>query len=149
MAIDESGQLEENQMNAAMDPKTAELLESPFFVLDGPAGPLSCQWTAFNFGKALSSEFEILCPERPELTGCLFGLFDQAKGEFRMRPEVKPGTFHAVDDGCQDLDWRGSIDDVSAVGHDWDMGEDGLLFICDPEEPAADPAPRVLARLAA
>jgi hypothetical protein len=128
---------------ALLSISTAALLEAPFFVLDGPDGPLSCQWTSYKDGKATSQEFEIVCPERPDKMGGLFGLYDAHKDEFRMRPEVKPHTYEAVDGGCQDLDWRGDLNDVMDTGRDWDMGPDGRLVISDPEEPAGDPVDAV------
>ncbi len=119
------------------------LLEAPFFVIDGPDGATACQWTAFQDGRARSNEFEILCAERPEKIGCLFGLFDPKNGEFRMRPEIAPFTFEAVADGCQDLAWRGDLNSVMDTGHDWEMGPEGRLVIADPEAPAEDPADAV------
>jgi hypothetical protein len=126
----------------------ATLRDAPFFVIEGPDGPLSCQWTAFFGGKARSAEFEIVCPDRPEKMGCLFGLFTSSTQEFRMRPEVAPHTFIAVDGGCQDLEWRGDLNCVLDSGHDWDMGADGRLTICEPEEPSGDAVDAPLAQAA-
>ena len=114
----------------------ASLRQAPFFVLDGPDGRLACQWTAFEDGHAQSGEFEILCPQRPEAMGCLFGMFED--GEFRMRRAVRKtaiGYEHAADLDM-DLDWRGDLNDVLDTGHDWDM-VDGQLEICDPETEVA------------
>lgn len=122
---------------------TAALLEAPFFVIDGPDGPTACQWTAYAQGRARSNEFEIICVDRPDKMGCLFGLFDPKSGEFRMRPEVAPFTFEAVPEGCQDLDWRGDLNVVVDCGRDWEMGPEGRLVIADPEAPAEDPADEV------
>lgn len=126
-------------MNKAASHAVAELLESPFFVVAGPGGtPIACQWTCYAFGRAQSHEFEILCVDRPDKMGCLFGLFDPASATFRMRPEVAPGTWKAVKDGCQDLEWRGSMDDLVETGHDLREAEDGGIAILDPEAPAEE-----------
>lgn len=138
-------------MTLANTPAVAELRESPFFVLNGPAGRrLACQWTdeAAASGGRSNGEFEVICPETPDAMGCLFGLFDARDGSFRMRPAIRTivrnGAPHLrstafAPDLDLDLSWTGSMDDVLEVGHDWDMGPDGLLVICDPEEPALDP----------
>lgn len=120
----------------------AEIRSNPFFVLNGPDGRvLSCQWTCFDqrAGHAQGCEFEIVCPETPETMGMLFGLFEE--GTFRMRPAIDCNGSFAVLVPAHDLDqaWRGTVDDVVEVGHDWDMGPDGLLVIADPEAPAEDP----------
>ena len=124
----------------------AELRENPFFVVSGPGGErLACQWTAYAFGRAQSNEFEILCIDTPEKMGCLFGLVDPATAEIRLRPEVVFGTYEAVEGGgTQDLDWRGSMNDVLEIGRDWEEGEDGELVIADPDAPAEDVASPLL-----
>jgi hypothetical protein len=135
---------------------TAALRETPFFVLEGPAGRrLACQWTAWSqaSGRAMGAEFEIVCPETPEAMGCLFGLFEE--GEFRMRPAIRThqaghATRHAFAPELDlDLAWRGDLNDVLDCGHDWDIDPDGLLIISDPEEPAANPIDAYEMRLAA
>jgi hypothetical protein len=148
-------------MTLANSPAVAELRESPFFVLNGPGGRrLSCQWTdeAAATGGMSTGEFEIVCPETPDAMGCLFGLFDPRDGSFRMRPAirtiVRDGAPHVRSTGfAPDLDldqtWVGSMDDVLEVGHDWDMGPDGLLVISDPEAPADEPMDELAALLAA
>lgn len=108
------------------------LTRSPFFVLKGPEGArLACQWTSFHLGHARTREFEILPTDRPEAMGTLFGLFDGGRGEFRMRPEIVRDTCEAVENGCQDLEWRGTMDDLLEAGHDWEEGPDGNLLIPD------------------
>lgn len=143
-------------MTLVTSPAVAELRESPFFVLSGPGGRrLTCQWTdeAASIGGTSCGEFEIVCPETPETMGCLFGLFDPRDASFRMRPAIRTisresaphlrSTSFAPDLDL-DQDWRGTMQDVIEVGHDLDIGPDGLLFISDPEEPAADPIDEVL-----
>jgi hypothetical protein len=137
-------------MTPHINPAVAELFENPFFVINGPQGAkLPCQWTCYAFGRAQSYEFEIICMDTPEKLGCLFGLFDPRTTEFQMRPEVILGTYTAVEGGgCQDLDWRGSMDDLVEVGRDWAEGPDGEMVIFDPEEPVED-APKTALRDAA
>lgn len=137
-------------MTIENDPAVAELRESPFFVLNGPQGRrLACQWSQWDndANKAAGAEFEIVCPETPETMGMLFGLYRNGvfsmRGALRLHDEPNVFPMHAfAPEHDLDQSWRGTIDDVLEVGHDWDMGPDGLLVISDPEEPAVDPEDR-------
>jgi len=131
----------------APNPIIAELRQSPFFIIAGPKGRrLVCQWTGWNTKTehAAGIEFEIICPETPEAMGSLFGTF--YGGVFRMRPAVRVVSANGLSTHLSlapeldlDQEWRGSISHILDLGHDLEMRPDGLLYIADPEEPAADP----------
>lgn len=108
----------------------AGLVASPFFVLEGPDGSrLTCQWTAAE-GRQIrgENEFEIVCPETPDLMGRLFGIYDASADEFRMRPDTAPAGCRAAE---VDLGWRGDLNSVMDTGSDWewDRDEDRLVLV--------------------
>ena len=122
----------------AMNPAIEEVRENPFFIIAGPGGRrLACQWTSFDDNGALGCEFEVVCPETPEAMGCLFGLLEDET--FRMRPAFRDNALAPELD--LDLTWRAGPEAILETGHDFEMGDDGLLFIYDSEEPAVDTAP--------